>query len=137
MWWFCSFLFQCSMIFQLFNCLILNIHFSKWLIQLISEGYQINLIINREALYIVLHYIFKINFSTSLVDQPVKNLPAVQEVWVQSLGREDSLEKGMATHSRSLAWEIPRTVEPGGLYSSWGQKSRTQLATKPLPPDKF
>ena len=114
--------------FQLLNCLVLNIHFSKWLIQLISEGYQINLIINREALYIVLHYTFKTNFSTSLVDQPVKNLPAVQEVWVQSLGREDPLEKGMATHSRSLAWEIPWTVEPGGLCSSWGQKSQWSLA---------
>ena len=82
-------------------------------------------------------YTFETSFSTSLVDQPVTNLPAVQEVWVQSLGQEDTLEKGMATHSRSLAWEVARTVEPGGLYSSWNQKSRTQLATKPPPPDKF
>ena len=45
----------------------------------------------------------------------VKNLPAVQETWVQSLGREDPLEKGLATHSSILAWRIPWTEEPGGL----------------------
>ena len=45
----------------------------------------------------------------------VKNLPAMQETWVQSLGPEDLLEKGMATHSRILAWSIPWTEEPGGL----------------------
>ena len=53
--------------------------------------------------------------------QTVKNLPAVQETWVQSLGGEDPLEKGMATHSSVLAWEIPWTKEPGG-YSPWGHK---------------
>ena len=46
----------------------------------------------------------------SLVVQLVKNLPAMQETWVQSLGWEDSLEKGKATHSSILAWRIPRTV---------------------------
>ena len=51
----------------------------------------------------------------SLVAQPVKNLPAMQETWVQSLGREDSLEKRMATHSGILVWEIPWTEEPRGL----------------------
>ena len=51
----------------------------------------------------------------SLVVQMVKNLPAVRETRVQSPGWEDSLEKGMATHSSILAWEIPRTEEPGGL----------------------
>ena len=47
----------------------------------------------------------------------VKNLPAQQETWVRSLGWEDPLEKDMATHSRSLAWEIAWTEEPGGLQS--------------------
>ena len=47
----------------------------------------------------------------------VKNLPAAQEMWVQSLAQADSLEKEMATHSSILAWEIPRTEEPGGLQS--------------------
>ena len=45
----------------------------------------------------------------------VKNLPAMQETWVQSLGREDTLEKGVATHSGILAWGIARTDEPDGL----------------------
>ena len=49
--------------------------------------------------------------------QAVKNLPAVQETWVRSLGSEDPLEKEMATHSSILAWGIPRTEEPGGLQS--------------------
>ena len=53
----------------------------------------------------------------SLVTQMVKNLPAVQEIWVQSLGQEDPLEEGMATHSSILAWKIPQTEEPGGLQS--------------------
>ena len=45
----------------------------------------------------------------------VKNLPVMQETWVQSLGLEDPLEKEMATHSNIFAWRIPRTEEPGGL----------------------
>ena len=49
----------------------------------------------------------------------VKNLPAMQETWLRSLGREYPLEKGMATHSSILAWRIPWTEEPGGL---WGRK---------------
>ena len=52
-----------------------------------------------------------------LVAQMVKNLPAMWEMQVQSLGREDPLEKGMATHSSILAWRIPWTEEPGGLQS--------------------
>ena len=55
----------------------------------------------------------------------IKNLPAMQETWVQSLGWEDSLEKEMATHSSILAWEIPWTEEPGGLQSMEFQKNRT------------
>ena len=51
--------------------------------------------------------------------QTVKNLPAIQETWVQSLGQEDALEKGMANHSGTLAWRIPWTEEPGRLQS-WG-----------------
>ena len=47
----------------------------------------------------------------------VKNLPAVQETWLQSLDREDPLEEGMATHSSTLAWRSPWTEEPGGLQS--------------------
>ena len=53
----------------------------------------------------------------SLVTQTVKNLPAMRETWVQSLGREDPLEKRMAMHSSILAWRIPWTEEPGRLHS--------------------
>ena len=50
----------------------------------------------------------------------VKNLPAIQESWVRSLGWEDPLEKGMATHSSILAWRIAWTEEPGGLqFTGW------------------
>ena len=59
--------------------------------------------------------------------QTVKNLPAVKETRVQSLGQEDPLEKGMATHSNILAWELPWTEEPGGLQSMAPQ-SQTQLS---------
>ena len=51
------------------------------------------------------------------VAQTVKNLPAMQEIQVLSLGQEDPLERGTATHSNLLAWKIPRTEEPGGLQS--------------------
>ena len=54
--------------------------------------------------------------------QTVKNLPAVQETRVQSLGREDPLEEEMATHSSILAWRIPWSEEPGGLPSTGSQR---------------
>ena len=57
----------------------------------------------------------------------IKNLPAVQETRVQSLGLEDPLEKGMATHSSILAWRIPWTEEPGGATVHGVAKSWTQL----------
>ena len=62
----------------------------------------------------------------SQVAQMVKNLPAMQENWVQSLGWEDPLEKDMATHTSILAWRIPWTEEPGGLLSM-ALQSQTQL----------
>ena len=62
--------------------------------------------------------------------QIVKNLPAVQETWVQSLGQEDPLEKQMTTHSNILAWRISWTVEPGELQSMVSQKVGHNLATK-------
>ena len=57
--------------------------------------------------------------------QTVKNLPAMQETWVRSLGWEDPLEKEMATHSNILGWEIPWTEEPDRLQSTGSQKSWT------------
>ena len=56
--------------------------------------------------------------------QIVKNLPAMQETWILSLGQEDPPEKGMVTHSSILAWRIPWTKEPGGLWSIGSQKVR-------------
>ena len=58
----------------------------------------------------------------SLVAQMVKNPPAVHETQVQSLGREDPLEAGIATHSSVLAWRIPWIEEPGGLQSMGSQR---------------
>ena len=58
------------------------------------------------------------------MDLTVKNLPALKETQVRSLGQEDPLEVGMATHSSILAWRIPWTKEPGGLQSP-GLQSRT------------
>ena len=56
------------------------------------------------------------------VAQMVENLPAMQKTWVQTLGREDTLEKGEATHASILAWEIPWTEESGGLQSTGWQR---------------
>ena len=59
-----------------------------------------------------------------LVAWTVKNLPAMQETWVQSLDRKDPLEKGIASHSSTHAWRIPWTEEPGGLQSTMSQRVR-------------
>ena len=60
--------------------------------------------------------------------QLVKNLPAMQETQVQSLGEEDPLEKGIPIYSSIFAWEIPRTEKPGRLQSMGLQKSQIQLS---------
>ena len=62
----------------------------------------------------------------TLVAQSVKNLRAMQETQVQSLGWEDPLEKEVATHSSLLAWRIPWTKEPGGLQSMGSQRDMTE-----------
>ena len=58
----------------------------------------------------------------------VKNLPATQETQVRTLGWENPLEEGMATHSSILAWRIPGTEEPGGIQSRRVTKSQTRLS---------
>jgi len=69
-----------------------------------------------DYIYCVLYFYYALYFYwASLVAQMVKNLPAMQETWVGSLGQEDPLEKGLATHSSILVWRIPWTEEPGGL----------------------
>ena len=61
-------------------------------------------------------------YGFSLVAQMVKHQPTMRETWLQSLGREDLLEKEMATHSSILAWKIPWTEEPGRLQSMGSQR---------------
>ena len=68
-------------------------------------------------------------FADSKFDSVVKNPPAKQEMQVQCLDREDPLEEGMATHSGTLAWEIPWTEEPGGQQRG-SQRAGHDLATK-------
>ena len=68
------------------------------------------------------------NFKNFVLAQVVKNLPTMQETWVQSLGGEVSLEKGKDIHSNILAWRVPWTEEPGGLQSMGVAKSLTQLS---------
>ena len=78
-------------------------------------------------LLILIVYIINIYINidwASLVAQMVKNLPAMRETWAQSLGWEDPLEEGMATHSSILAWRIPWTEEPDGLQSMESQRVR-------------
>ena len=67
--------------------------------------------------FLVIKQIPKVKFWASLAAQMVKNLPAMWETWVQSLGWDDHREKGMTTHSCILAWRIPWTEEPGGFQS--------------------
>ena len=79
-------------------------------------------------IYVILHcYISVWGFP---VAQMVKNLPAMQETHVQSLGQKNPLEKGMATHSCILDWEIPRREEPDGLQSMGLQRVRHGSAIK-------
>ena len=66
--------------------------------------------------------------------QVVKNLRAVQETRIRSLGREDPLEEGIATHSSVLAWRIPWTEEPGGLQSMGPQRARHDWAASTFTP---
>ena len=68
-------------------------------------------------------------FWASLVAQMVKNLPTMQETHLRSLGQENPLEKGMATHSSIRAWRIPQTEEPGGLQSKGSQRVRHNWVT--------
>ena len=66
-------------------------------------------------------------FCASLVVQLVKNLPAMQETWVRSLGWEDPVEKGKRTHSSILTWILPWTEEPGGLHPVQGVTKELDL----------
>ena len=88
-----------------------------------------NSVFNSVALVIKLHSVYlQCSMKLPLVTQIVKDLPAMRETQVRPLGREDPLEKGMATHSSILAWRIPRTEEPGRLQSMGLQRVRHDWA---------
>ena len=79
------------------------------------------------SIYVYMHiyiyiYVHICVYMAFLVAQMVKNQPAMQEIWIQSLGWEDPLEKVMAIHSNILAWRIPWTKEPGELQSMESQR---------------
>ena len=103
----------CVSLGNLFNLSVL--HF------LISKIYCLGLFLELKNISIYVR--------ASLVAQTVKNPHAVQETWIQSLGWEDPLEKGTATHSGILAWRIPWTEEPGRLQSMGPQRVRHSWAT--------
>ena len=71
---------------------------------------------------LIVEIVLNFQDQASLVAQRLKRLPGMQETWVRSLGREDPLEKEMATHSSALAWRIPWMEEPGGLQSMGSQR---------------
>ena len=73
---------------------------------------------------ILSHVRLVLDIRASLGAQTVKNLPAMQETWVRSLGQEDPLQEKMATHSSIFAWRIPRTEEPVGLQFTGSQRVR-------------
>ena len=115
MWWFLN----CSSLllkvqFISFNQLSSGI----WVWAVITLS-QLFACFRRQACFLKEYRMYR---GTSLVAQMVKNLPAVQETRVWSLGQEDPLEKGMATHSSILAWRIPWTEEPGQLWSLKSQR---------------
>ena len=80
-------------------------------------------------IFTVPHFILVWTIRASLIAQTVRNPSAIHETWVWSLGWEDPLEKGMATHSSTLAWRIPWTEEPQGLQSTAMQRAAHDWAT--------
>ena len=92
------------------------------------------ILVVREFLFFFFFIVREFQHSSflGLMAQMVKNLPAMQETGFLSLGQEDLLGKGMASHSGILAWRIPRTEEPGGLQSRGSQRVRHDEVTNTL-----
>ena len=93
--------------------------YQRWCQQCWAYGLALAHWVSSSPEQVALSYMQRDVSDRHLVPQTVKNLPAMHEITVQSLGQEDPLEKGMATHSRILAWRIAWTEEPG---SPWGHK---------------
>ena len=91
--------------------------FYKW--QLVLFKSSLSLLIFCQVLLLITNCRY---LQASLVVQMVRNLPAMQKTWIRPLGPEDPLEKGMATHSRTLAWRFPWTEESGWLQSKGLQR---------------
>ena len=114
------------------NCLILSFLFYKMGIKVVPTHkhhksmsiclLNIRILFDLYLSLFNLYWDFLEEKGTSLVAQSVKNPPAIQETQVQSLGWEDPLEKGMATHSSILPWRIPWTEEPGRLQCMGSQR---------------
>ena len=116
----CSFLLTYILSFLLGEMLVFMLLNSGWLPMLLLYFWLIHSCLKLLTAVMNCSSLFR----ASLVAQIVKNLPAVQETWVWSLGWEDPLEKGMAAHSSILAWRISWTEEPGGLHSMASQRVR-------------
>ena len=89
-----------------------------------SLGELWELVMDREAWRAAIHGVTKSQTRVTELNWTVKNPPAEQETWVQSLSQEDAMEKEMATHSTIFIWEIPWTEEPGCLQSMGSQRVR-------------
>ena len=87
-----------------------------------SQLFSFSQISGKDVEYLSNFYTILSSSWASLVPQMIKNLPAVQDTWLQSLGQEDPLEDRMATRSGILAWRIPQTEEPGRLQSMQSQR---------------
>ena len=113
---------------KLWCCIILLIYFWTWFPTIL---WRIFAFIKGVVLVYSFHLLYYLCWA-SLVTQTVKNLPAMQETQVQSLGQEDPLEKGMAAHSSILAWSFPWTEETVELQSVRSQRIRYDWATNTL-----
>ena len=111
----------------LHHCTSFCFHFPLWA-DLAASGLRRAQKNKQKLRPVLLHLPRPVYTAASPMAQSVKNLLAIQETQVPSLGREGPLEKGMAIHSSILAWEIPWTEEPGGLQPIASQKSWTRLS---------
>ena len=132
-------LLECFPFFCLFSLLWLNFLFATWRPRRWKLSLDVFLIrINYNCILRISWFrASRLLFQASQMAQIVKNLPAMQETWVWSVGQEDPLEKGMAPHFTILAWRIPRTEKIGGLQSMGSQRVGHNLVTKPPPPLYF